>query len=90
MKHTDFMTIAGAKWNTMTDDEKAPYEKMAAEDKIRAQTQKDEYAEKGWYTNKDGTRSEPSKETKQVEPESDDEPVRKVTSKKAQAAKKAA
>lgn len=34
-KQTDFMKMAGAKWNTMTESDKKPYEAMRAADVIR-------------------------------------------------------
>ena len=34
-KHTEFMGMAGAKWATMDDKAKAPYEKMHQKDKER-------------------------------------------------------
>jgi hypothetical protein len=29
MKHTDFMSLAGDKWNNLSEEEKMPYEKLA-------------------------------------------------------------
>jgi len=82
LKHTDFMGFAAERWGKLTDKQKEPYIKLEEADKIRAEKQKKEFEENGWFTHEDGTKSEPSKEAKAVEPESDDEPVKKIVSKK--------
>ena len=35
LTHTEAMKLAGTKWGLMTEMEKAPYEKKAAQDKVR-------------------------------------------------------
>jgi len=35
MKHTDFMSIAGANWNKLSEKDKLKYEKLASVDKVR-------------------------------------------------------
>jgi urocanate hydratase len=57
MKHTDFMKIAGERWNLLTDKEKEPYNKLAEADKKRYEKQMKEWEDKGYYTLEDGTKS---------------------------------
>jgi hypothetical protein len=39
LKNSDAFKLAGQKWKEMTEDQKAPYEKMALEDKVRYEKQ---------------------------------------------------
>lgn len=57
MKHTDFMSLAGDKWNNLSEEEKMPYEKLAQKDKTRYETQMAEWKKKGYYIMEDGTKS---------------------------------
>lgn len=49
--------MAGQKWGTMTDGEKAKYIKMGEKDKLRYQAQLDEREKKGFFMLGDGTKS---------------------------------
>jgi hypothetical protein len=53
----DAFKQAGAKWGTMSEKEKAPFEKMASEDKIRHEKQLAEREKKGYFTLADKTKS---------------------------------
>ncbi len=39
LKNSDAFKLAGQKWKEMTEAQKAPYEKMALEDKVRYEKQ---------------------------------------------------
>jgi hypothetical protein len=39
LKSSDAFKLAGQKWKEMTEAQKAPYEKMALEDKVRYEKQ---------------------------------------------------
>lgn len=55
--NTDFMKMAGAKWSTLEDKDKVPYEKLAVKDKERCDKQKAEVEKKGYFVLDDGTKS---------------------------------
>jgi len=57
ISQTEGAKMAGTKWGSMTEKEKAPYEKLAADDKIRFDKQTKELESKGWFKMEDGTKS---------------------------------
>ncbi len=54
---TEGAKLAGTKWGLMTDKEKAPYEKLALDDKARHEKQLKELETKGYFKMDDGTKS---------------------------------
>ena len=44
-------------WAKLTEKQKEKYVKMNEKDKVRYEKQKTDFAEKGWFTNTDGTKS---------------------------------
>ncbi len=57
LKQGDLFKMAGAKWATMTDTEKAKYNKLSQQDKLRYQAQLDEREKKGYFMLENGTKS---------------------------------
>ena len=57
MKHTDFMALAGRLWGELSAEEKAPFERQAAEAKERHAKELAEWQKHGYYTLADGTKS---------------------------------
>ena len=53
----EIFKLASEAWNKCSEEEKAPYEERAAEDKLRAGRQAKELAEHGYYTLEDGSKS---------------------------------
>eukprot|EP00915_Cephaloidophora_sp_WS-2016_P009621 GHVH01013773.1.p1 GENE.GHVH01013773.1~~GHVH01013773.1.p1 ORF type:complete len:119 (-),score=23.55 GHVH01013773.1:50-406(-) len=46
LKQSEVLKAVGAKWQRLTAEEKAPYEKMAADDKVRYAKEKEAYDRK--------------------------------------------
>ena len=53
----DRMKVIGQRWAALKDEDRAKWEKMAADDKARQQSQLDEIEVQGYFTLEDGTRS---------------------------------
>ncbi len=51
------MSKAGAQWKELTEEQKAPYEKLHLQDVKRYEKQLKEFEEHGYYTLADGTKS---------------------------------
>jgi magnesium-transporting ATPase (P-type) len=68
MKHTDFMGLAAANWNKLSDKDKEPYVKLQEKDQKRYEKQLKEWTKEGYFTLADGTKS--SKWAKKKESES--------------------
>ncbi len=49
--------LAGQKWKEITADKKAPFEKMAEDDKVRYEKQLTEREKKGFFLLEDKTKS---------------------------------
>jgi len=56
--------LAGPKWSSMGDKERAPYEKMHDTDVARVEKQNAERAKKGYFTLDDGSKSTDEKNAK--------------------------
>ena len=56
-KRKEAFTLASEAWAKCTDDDKAPYQKMADESKVRFEKQVAELKKKGYYTLEDGSKS---------------------------------
>ena len=54
---TEGAKLAGTTWGTMSDKEKAPFEKLATEDKARYEKQTNELETKGFFKMGDGSKS---------------------------------
>ena len=57
LANTDFMKMAGARWNEMKDHEKTEFENLAKADKIRHEKQCAELEKKGYFILDDGSKS---------------------------------
>ena len=57
LKITQAFHQAGLKWKEMSDQEKAPFEKMAEDDKVRYEKQLVERQKKGYFLMPDKTKS---------------------------------
>ncbi len=57
VKHTSVLKLAQDKWKTLSAEEKAPYEKLAAEDAKRKARQEEEFKKKKYFTMEDGSLS---------------------------------
>jgi len=57
ISQTEGAKLAGTKWGTMSEKEKAPFDKQAADDKVRFEKQTKELETKGWFKMEDGTKS---------------------------------
>jgi len=51
------MKQCGAEWNTLTEEQKAPYNAKNKADELRYQAQKKELEEKGYFIMQDGSKS---------------------------------
>lgn len=51
------MQLAGTSWGNMSEKEKAPWTKVAENDKLRYQKQVEMLSSKGFFMLKDGTKS---------------------------------
>ena len=49
MKITEVMSVIGEKWRELEDDDKTPYQDMAAKDKKRYEKEMKAYKETGSY-----------------------------------------
>lgn len=96
-KHTEFMGLAGARWNALDEAGRAKYQALADADRARFAREKEEYDKKGYFTRADGTKSNagakkaaktPAKSPASRANDADDEPVRKSKSQKSQAKSK--
>ena len=68
LKNSDAFKLAGQKWKEMTADQKAPYEKMAEEDKVRYEKQLAEREKKGFFFLGDKTKSTDPQNAKLFKP----------------------
>ena len=57
LKTTEVFKQAGLKWKEMSEKEKAPFEKMAQDDKVRYEKQVAEREKKGYFLMSDKTKS---------------------------------
>lgn len=57
LKNTEAFKMAGEKWGTMTEKDKAPYEKLHQEDLKRVEKQEAERQKKGFFTLEDKSKS---------------------------------
>jgi hypothetical protein len=55
--NSDAFKLAGQKWGTMSDKDKAPYNKQAENDKARYERQLDEREKKGYFLLEDKSKS---------------------------------
>ena len=56
-KRKEAFSLSSEAWGKCTDEDKAPYVKMAEESKVRFEKQVDELKKKGYYTLEDGSKS---------------------------------
>ena len=54
---TEGFKLAGTKWGTMSEKEKTPFDKLAADDRVRFEKQTKELETKGFFKMEDGTKS---------------------------------
>ena len=83
LKHTDFMGMAAAEWNKLSEKEKEKYVKLEAKDKVRYEKELAEWKEHGYYTMEDGTKSSKFAKDSGKESEPEEEKVVKKTKKPA-------
>lgn len=81
-KHTELMSLLGARWGAMSEAEKAPYKELEAAELARHEKEMAEYKEHGYYTKPDGTKSNASKKSADADEDEEEEEVAKPVNKK--------
>ena len=81
MSHTQAISECGKQWNSLNDEEKKPYEALAASDKARYQKEMEELETQGYYTNAHGLKcqSGPLKPKIKSQPPTLDQPLSSFT-----------